>query len=89
MKVIIDGKKITSKQLLHTYFADEMKFPEWYGKNLDALFDSLTDINEETEIELINRPALHEHLGEYAKAFEKMLRDAHEENEDIKIITAE
>lgn len=89
MKVVIDGKKITSKQMLHTYFADEMNFPEWYGKNLDALFDSLTDINEETEIELINRPALHEHLGKYAKAFEKMLHEAQEENENIKVISAE
>lgn len=89
MKVVIDGKKITSKQQLHTYFADEMNFPEWYGKNLDALYDCLTDIAEETEIEIINRPALHEHLGKYAKAFEKMLRDAQEENENIKIITDE
>ena len=83
MKVVIDGKKITSKQMLHTYFADEMNFPEWYGKNLDALYDFLTDI------ELINRPALHEHLGKYAKAFEKMLREAQEENENIKVISAE
>lgn len=89
MKVVIDGKKITSKQMLHTYFADEMNFPEWYGKNLDALYDFLTDTNEETEIELINRPALHEHLGKYAKAFEKMLREAQEENENIKVISAE
>ena len=89
MKVFIDGKKINSKQQLHTYFADEMNFPEWYGKNLDALYDCVTDITEETEIEIINRPALHEHLGKYAKAFEKMLRDAQEENENIKIITDE
>lgn len=89
MKVIIDGEKITSKKVLHSYLAGELDFPEWYGENLDALYDCLTDITEETVIELINRSAFHGHLGKYAKAFEKMLRDAQEENENIKLIIAE
>lgn len=53
MKVIkLDGKKIKKKS--HDYLKDMFDFPDYYGKNLDALFDCLTDIGVETEIHLVN-----------------------------------
>jgi len=30
--------------VLHDAFAEELKFPDWYGKNLDALNDCLSDL---------------------------------------------
>ena len=37
--VILDGEKITSKEQLHRHLARSLDLPEWYGKNLDALYD--------------------------------------------------
>ena len=48
----IDGKLI--KKEGHDYIKEVLNFPDYYGKNLDALYDCLTEIGIETEIKLIN-----------------------------------
>lgn len=48
----IDGKLI--KKDGHDYLKEILNFPDYYGKNLDALYDCLTDIGIETEITIIN-----------------------------------
>ena len=53
MKYIkLDGKKI--KKHSHDYLIKKLDLPDYYGRNLDALYDCLTDIGIETQIELIN-----------------------------------
>lgn len=49
----IDGKLI--KKEGHDYLKEILNFPDYYGKNLDALYDCLTDIGVETEIRLLNK----------------------------------
>ena len=39
----------------HNYLKEVLNFPDYYGKNLDALYDCLTEIGIETEIKLINK----------------------------------
>ena len=48
----IDGKLI--KKEGHDYIKEALNFPDYYGKNLDALYDCLTEIAIETQIKLIN-----------------------------------
>ena len=48
----IDGNLI--KKDGHDYLKDVLNFPDYYGKNLDALYDCLCEIGVETEITLIN-----------------------------------
>ena len=38
---------------LHTQLAESLDFPCWYGRNLDALHDCLTDLTEDLTITLI------------------------------------
>ena len=52
-KVTIDTNQLQTMEQIHNYLAKELNFPPYYGKTLDALYDCLTDITEETEIELI------------------------------------
>ncbi|WP_343287513.1 barstar family protein [Bacillus sp. CGMCC 1.16541] len=41
-ELMIDGKAITSMAELHEYLKTNLDFPDYYGENLDALFDCLT-----------------------------------------------
>lgn len=52
-KVILDLRGLESRRELHTYIAEKMDFPEYYGKNLDALYDCLTDIGHPTAIGIL------------------------------------
>ena len=46
MKVYeLDGKLIESEG--HKYLKEALDFPDYYGENLDALYDCLTDFNGE------------------------------------------
>ena len=84
--MVLNCELINQKAELHEYIAKELSFPEYYGKNLDALYDVLSDINEETLIEIENFEKLKEKFGTYAEAFLDVLHDASEENEKIKYI---
>lgn len=77
--VILDGGAIPDRETLHRVLAEEMAFPERYGENLDALFDCLTDLPEETTLTVVNGAALEEALGAYAGIFFRVLGDAAEE----------
>jgi RNAse (barnase) inhibitor barstar len=46
----LDGKLISQNG--HDYLMEALDLPDYYGKNLDALYDCLTEM--ECEIELIN-----------------------------------
>ena len=61
--MIIDCSLFDSKLSLHEYLKKELNFPEYYGKNLDALFDLLTERIEETEIIIENFDKLKENLN--------------------------
>ena len=76
MQVVIDGRKIKDKQTLHTYLKEQCKFPEYYGNNLDALYDVLTDRPEPLEIKLEYAQELKEILCGYGEAFIETLEDA-------------
>ena len=44
--------KFSKKEELHSYLKKKMKFPDYYGENLDALFDCLTDISTDTAVDI-------------------------------------
>jgi RNAse (barnase) inhibitor barstar len=46
----LDGKMINENG--HDYLMEALELPDYYGKNLDALYDCLCEI--ECEIELVN-----------------------------------
>ena len=76
IEAIIDGREIQDRRQLHEVLAAQLHFPEWYGKNLDALYDCLPDIHEETVIRLLNLEELDEHLGDYTERFYRVISRA-------------
>ena len=73
--VFIDGEKIRTNDDLHAAFAASIPLPDWYGNNLDALHDVLTDRTEPLGIVIVNEAPLREHLGRRANGFFRLLRD--------------
>ena len=80
-EVIIDGNEIKDREALHAAHREGLDFPDYYGNNLDALYDCLSDIFGETKITVKNYPALRESLGKYAKAYRRAVCDAVARNE--------
>lgn len=88
MKIcVLDGEKIKDKKQLHDVLAEALNLPAWYGRNLDALYDCLTDIREELQIQLLQVPVLEKNLGRYAELLLKVLCAASRENNAIHIKT--
>ena len=84
--VILDGRGIRDRKELHQWLEKAFSFPEWYGNNLDALFDCLTDVAEDTEICLRYPDALKEQLGDYAERLTVVLGAAAAENPHISYV---
>ena len=80
MRVVLDLSAIESAEDLHREIAQGLAFPAWYGGNLDALHDCLTDLSEPSELILRGEAALSGLLGHRADAFRRVLRDSAAEN---------
>lgn len=66
---------------LHQYIKKKMKFPDYYGKNLDALYDCLTDITTDTAIDI-----RYDGNNELQKAILSVFSDAVAANTHLAII---
>ena len=80
MEVYLDGRALDSREALHQALSALLAFPAYYGKNLDALHDCLTDLNEPSELIVRGEASLSELLGRRADAFRRVLRDSAAEN---------
>ena len=46
------AENMADRNAMHDHLAQAFSFPRWYGRNLDALYDLLTDIDHPTTIRL-------------------------------------
>ena len=76
MKVQLDGSLMTDKTALHDQIQEKLGFPEYYGRNLDALYDMLTSLPESTVIDLRGKDIMLEQLGAYGAALLVTLQQA-------------
>ena len=78
--IVLNAKKMVRKKETHEYLQQMLELPEYYGKNLDALYDCLTEMGETV--------FFFEDAGEGSDYFRKVLRvfkDAARENPAISI----
>jgi ribonuclease inhibitor len=79
-RIKLDGKKMTDRKTAHEYIASKLSFPDYYGKNLDALADCLSEIGEDTQIKLINADVFINNLAPQHKGFIKVFTDIAKSN---------
>lgn len=84
-KAILNGKRMISREVAHAYLKRKLGFPDYYGRNLDALWDLLTTIHEPFEIRIFNRDSILEKMGEYGERLLSTLDEAAEENPRITV----
>lgn len=78
-EIVIDCTGMRDPRQLHSALAAAFDFPQWYGNNLNALHDCLTDLSEPTSLTV---KGIGE-LGIFAGGFCRVLEDAREENPDF------
>ena len=67
MKIfILDGSRFTSKQEAHEYIQRTLGFPSYYGKNLDALDDCLSELSRDVGVIMTGADVARSALGGYA-----------------------
>lgn len=84
-KIILDINKMTSLPALHNYLHQALELPEYYGMNLDALHDCLTELSIPTEITVPAQVKDEKYLGWYGAQLLEVLKDAAEENEALQV----
>lgn len=85
-EIVLDGLEIESLEEVHDRFALALDLPEYYGRNLDALFDCLTDLRTPVTVRLLHREALEDRLGRRGRALARLLRRAAAENPQVVLL---
>lgn len=85
MAIILNGRAMTDRPAAHSHLTERLELPAYYGRNLDALYDVLTEIGTDTELILEDPAAVIENLGKYGEALLSTMQEAAEENRYLTI----
>ena len=78
---LIDGTCMTSRAAVHDELARALELPEYYGRNLDALWDLTSTIKAEAV--LLHADAMLNAMGAYGERLLQTLTEAAEKNPDF------
>lgn len=87
MEIILDGNLMQNKEMTHEYLKEMLKAPDYYGSNLDSLWDMLTTYSEPISIKLINKEKLIDYLEYYGVHLILVFEDAMDENQNITFVS--
>lgn len=74
--IILDATMLRERIPAHDYLKEVLALPDYYGRNLDALYDCLTELGE-TEIQFVNQGAAGD---SYFSRVLSVFQEAREEN---------
>ena len=83
--IVLDGREMTGKEVFHRLVAQKLELPSWYGGNLDALYDCLCDVEEDTQILFYHLGEMQQALGGYTQQILSAFFDAQEENDCLAV----
>lgn len=81
MEFIIDCTAIHSPEELHRAIAAALSFPDWYGHNLDALYDCLTSLTHVTSLVFYDWDC----VDAFSEGFHRALTDAEMDNPTLTV----
>jgi ribonuclease inhibitor len=85
-RCILHGKAIRSLDDLYDCLSRELAFPDYFGRNLDALWDILaTDMEGPLEVVWEEAEASRSAMGEDFERAAALLRDLERERDDVRV----
>lgn len=81
--VYLDARKLKERRTAHEYLAEMLSLPDYYGKNLDALYDCLTEVQDCRVVLLHAKEAALS--GTYGEKIVKVLEEGEKDNPGLKI----
>ena len=87
--IVIVGEKMLNRREAHDYLTQALCLPDYYGRNLDALYDLLTERETPTRIMIQHGNTLLSWLGDYGQALIQTMIDADRANPSLEVLFAE
>lgn len=84
-EIRLNGNKMLNKASTHAYLKQKLTLPDYYGENLDALWDCLAADFSLKKIIIHNPAAIIEQLGSYGESLIELLQEVAKENEYIQV----
>lgn len=84
-EVYVKVSEFDNMEEIHEYLAEKLEFPAYYGKNLSALYDVLTEISDDTRIILDMEGISEEGMFDAAERMAEVLGDAADGNEYLEV----
>ncbi len=87
-RYIVDLAGVRDRRDLHARLAAALPLPAWYGANLDALYDALTDpgAGDYGQVLVAGCDDAERALKGYFRAFCRVCRAAQEENPGLSVV---
>lgn len=83
MEILLDGKQVINKQTLFLTLKEQINSDEFYGDNLDALWDVLSSTEEKIFVTILHQEDLKNNLGEYAELLIELFHDLKDVNDRV------
>ncbi|WP_164462065.1 barstar family protein [Bacillus sp. FJAT-42376] len=86
-ELVVNGKNLQTVKEIHQFFKTGLSFPDFYGENLDALYDCLLDYAmPPMVIKWVHFDESLKNLGDQANKLADVLMEASEEVSGLKVI---
>ena len=79
----LDLSNVADREQLHELLKQNLDMPDWYGRNLDALFDVLGE--KQGTIRISGFDEMEKKLADYARSFRAVCEDAMEQTPGLVI----
>ena len=79
MLILCDFERLSTADAVYDYLSEELSFPPYFGRNLDALHDCLTDIGAPTRFILTGTDSP---CGQH---FLRVFKDAAKRNRNLSV----
>lgn len=78
--VLVKGREFDRLEDVHEFLAEDLEFPEYYGRNFSALYDVLTEICDDTRIVVDLTGIEDEEMLEFLEKMFEVMSDAADSN---------